>query len=121
MELENLMAYKKAMEIGEELYRIVDRWTFFDKDTLGKQLVRSADSMAGNIAEGYGRYFYKENRQFCYYSRGSMFETGCWIKKAAIREIIPAQTAVELYSELENNKKLLNGYIRSIGRGKIQA
>ena len=62
----DLEVYKVAMEIGNNIWEIVDKWDFFSKDTLGKQFVRAADSMALNIAEGYGRYFYKENKNFNY-------------------------------------------------------
>ncbi|MGQ9799185.1 MAG: four helix bundle protein [Ignavibacterium sp.] len=48
---------------------------FFTKDVVGKQLIKAADSVAENLSEGFGRYFYKENKQFCYHSRGSLFET----------------------------------------------
>ena len=53
-----------AMEIGDKVWEIVDKWDYFNKDTLGKQFVKAADSMALNIAEGYGRFFYKENKNF---------------------------------------------------------
>jgi four helix bundle protein len=47
-----------------------------------EQLIKAIDSVAANLSEGFGRYFYKENRQFCYYSRGSLFETKTWLRKA---------------------------------------
>jgi four helix bundle protein len=118
MNLEQLMVYRKSMEIGEEVYAMVNKWPPFDKYTLGSQLVKSADSMSGNIAEGYGRYHFKENKLFCFYSRGSMFETDCWIRKAEQRKLIPASDASRIYMELESNKRLLNGYINSIGTRK---
>ena len=60
--LEDLVVYKVAMEIGDDIYEVVTKWPFFDRDTLAKQIVRSADSIALNISEGYGRFHYKENR-----------------------------------------------------------
>lgn len=66
----DLEVYKLALVIGEKVWGIVDKWDHFNKDTLGKQFVRAADSIALNIAEGYGRFFYKENKNFNYYSRG---------------------------------------------------
>lgn len=75
MKLEELNIYKLADEISDSIWELADAWTYFQKDTIGKQLVRSADSISTNIAEGYGRYFFKENRNFCYYSRGSLLET----------------------------------------------
>jgi len=75
MKLEELQVYQLAMEMAEKIWIIVVNWNYFEKDTIGKQFVRAADSIAANLSEGFGRYFYKENKQFCYYSRGSLFET----------------------------------------------
>ena len=61
VKLEDLIVYQLAMEIGADIYMSVVTWPYFDKETLGKQIVRSADSLALNIAEGYGRLHYKEN------------------------------------------------------------
>ncbi len=72
MKLEGLKVYELAMNIGEKIWVVVSKWDYFAKDTAGKQLVKSADSIAANISEGYGRFHYKENKQFCYYSRGSL-------------------------------------------------
>ncbi len=113
--INDLEIYRDAMEIGEEVWRVVLNWDFFAKDTLGKQIVRSADSIAANLAEGYGRYHFKENQKFCYYSRGSAEETQTWIEKAARRALVERETARMLYDRVETYKKRLNAYIRSIG------
>ena len=63
--LEKLEVFQIASEIGESVWLVVNSWGYFEKDTSGKQFVRSADSISANIAEGYGRYFFKENIQFC--------------------------------------------------------
>lgn len=55
----DLEVHKLAVHIGDKVYDIVDNWDYFNKDTLGKQFVRAADSIALNIAEGYGRYYFK--------------------------------------------------------------
>jgi four helix bundle protein len=62
MILSELRIYNLANDIGDEIWNIVDSWDYFQKDTLGKQLVRSADSISANIAEGYGRFYYKLKR-----------------------------------------------------------
>jgi four helix bundle protein len=111
----NLEIYRKAMEIGEAIWTMVHAWDFFAKDTVGKQIVRSADSIAANLADGYGRYHFKENQKFCYYSRGSAEETQTWLEKAARRELVDREFARTLYDRIENYKKRLNAYIRTIG------
>lgn len=72
MRLEDVRVYDMAMDLGERAWKIVTAWDYFAKDTVGKQWVRAADSIAANISEGYGRFFYKENRQYGYYARGSL-------------------------------------------------
>jgi four helix bundle protein len=113
--INELEIYREAMRIGEVIWDLVGGWSFFAKDTVGKQVVRSADSIAANISEGYGRFHFKENQKFCYYSRGSAQETQTWIEKGVRRDLIPDNTARELYSDLDVFKKRLNAYIRSIG------
>lgn len=75
MKLEELEIYQLSMEIGEKVWEIVNAWDYFAEDTIGKQLIRSTDSIAANISEGFGRYHYKDSKRFYYISRGSLFET----------------------------------------------
>ena len=115
MKLEDLQVYQIAMDIAEQIWNIVQPWDYFAKDSIGKQLVRSSDSIAANLSEGFGRYFYKENRQFCYYSRGSLQETKTWITKAKNRHLINAGNFNNLISQMDNFSVKLNNYIKSIG------
>jgi four helix bundle protein len=75
LQLEDLEVYIDANIIADEIWSLVSKWDYFQKDTIGKQIVKSSDSIGANISEGYGRYFHKENLQFCYYFRGSLYET----------------------------------------------
>ena len=81
MKPEELNVYNVAMEIGEEVWQIVIKWNHFDKDTFGKQLVRTIDSVAANLSEGFGRYHYRETVHFGYYSQGSLYESKTWLQK----------------------------------------
>lgn len=76
--LENLELYKEAELFADEIWEIIEQWKSFEKDTIGKQMVRAADSISANIAEGYGRYYYKESKQFYFYARGSGNEIMAW-------------------------------------------
>lgn len=73
MLLKDFQIYNLSMSIGEDVYSLVLKWNYFDKDTIGKQLVRAADSISANLSEGLGRFHYKERKNFSYYSRGSLF------------------------------------------------
>lgn len=116
LKLDDLKVYKKAMQIGDWIWEIVDEWNYFAKDTIGKQWTRSADSIAANISEGHGRYHYKENKKFCYYSRGSLKETITWLEKAHKRKLVTTTRYEFLINHLQQTLKMLNGYIKSIGQ-----
>lgn len=115
MKLEDLVVYQLAMEIGDDIYFQIESWDSFAKWTTGKQLLEAADSIAANISEGYGRYFYKENRQFQYYSRGSQTETRTWLTKARNRKQISQEKYIEFIEKLDELGKRHNNYIKSIG------
>ena len=110
--LEDLEVYKLSENLGEKVWRIVIKWESFTKFGLGKQLTASADSISANIAEGYGRFFVKENINFCFYARGSLLETKSWIRKAWMRGLIKEEAYLVLVHDMELIHKKLNGYIK---------
>lgn len=69
-----------------------------------------------NISEGFGRYHYKENKLFCYYARGSLYETITWLTKAINRKLIGNNKSKEIEEDLYKLTKKLNPYINSIGK-----
>ena len=115
MEPDELKVYNRAMELGEKVWLVVDKWTYFQRDTVGKQLVRAIDSIAANPSEGFGRYHYKEKKNYGYYSRGSLFETNTWLTKAHSRKLITTEVFEAFMRELAIIGKMLNGFINSIG------
>ncbi len=116
MKLEELQVYQLSMEIADKIWEIVNKWNYFEKDTVGKQMVRAVDSVAANLSEGFGRYFYKENKQFCYYSRGSLYETITWLTKAKNRNLITNDEFDNFSNNIVLIGKKLNSYINSIGK-----
>jgi hypothetical protein len=52
---ENLRVYQLAEQPSDEIWSIALQWDKFAKDTIGKQMVRSTDSIGANIAEGAGQ------------------------------------------------------------------
>ena len=114
MKLEDLQIYQLSMQLGDKVWEIVNNWDSFLKDTIGKQLVRSVDSVAANISEGFGRYHYKEYNHFNYYSRGSLYETKTWLTKAYNRNLITEEEHNIFQSEINNIGVKLNNYISSI-------
>ena len=121
LKLEELEVYKVAIEIGEIVWAVVEKWEYFPKKTLGAQYVDAADSIALNISEGYGRFHFKENKNFCYYSRGSAKETLTATTKAKNRNLISEEEFILLSQKFDIYFRLMFGYINSIGTtGTVQ-
>ena len=116
MKLEDLQVYQLSMSLGDRIWNIVLHWDYFAKDTIGKQLVKAADSVASNISEGYGRFHYKESKHFGYYARGSLYETKTWITKAYNRSLINDSDFHNFQKDIDVLGIKLNNYIRSIGK-----
>ena len=79
-----------------------------------KNLFAHPDSIAANIAEGYGRYFYKERKTFYYYSRGSLLETKSWAGKSCKRLLISQSEYDQLLEMLQALHFKLNAYIKKL-------
>jgi four helix bundle protein len=114
--LEELRVYLIAMDIAGYIWKVIDTWDYFNKKTIGDQWIKAIDSVAANIAEGHGRYFHKENKNFCRYSRGSLVESKCWLQKAQNRNLITKEQYENLYTRFAELHHKLNAYIKSIGR-----
>jgi four helix bundle protein len=115
MNIFDLDVYKQSMEIGEKVWSIVNKWNYFEKDSIGNQLVKAVDSVAANLSEGYGRYHFKDKKNFGYYSRGSLYETRTWLEKAQNRNLITENDFKYFRENINIIGRLLNGYIKSIG------
>jgi four helix bundle protein len=113
--VEELEVYQRSLILGEKIYQVVKKWDWFDKNTIGIQIIRSVDSVAANISEGFGRYFYNDSRRFVYYSRGSLYETNTWLKKAYLRKLIDQEDYNKIENEIKTIGVKLNNYIKSIG------
>ena len=112
--LEEMEIYQLALEVGEFVWTIVEKWEYFPKKTIGAQFVDAADSISANIAEGYGRYFFKDRKQFCYYSRGSLMESKNWAIKSLKRNLITQAEYDLLIEKLKLLHHKLNIYIKNL-------
>lgn len=112
----DLIIYRKALEFSNKIWDIVKQWDYFTKITIGVQLTKAADSISSNIAEGYGRFHFKENLNFCYYSRGSFEEVKDWLRKSYARNLINESEKKYIDEFVSRFPKQLNAYINYIRR-----
>jgi four helix bundle protein len=113
---QELTVYQVAEQLADELWSIMRGWDYIAQDTVGKQMVRAADSIGANIAEGSGRKSYQDNRRFVRIARGSLYETQHWLRRAFQRKLLTPDQVAKLQPLIERLGPLLNGYLRSIGR-----
>ena len=113
MKLDDLEIYTLAMDLGEKVWAIVDQWQSFEKNNVGSQFVRACDSIAANISEGWGRRTYRENRNFLYIARGSLFETKTWLTKAVRRKLVNEELFETLAKDLNVLGIKMNNFIKS--------
>jgi four helix bundle protein len=72
---EDLNCWKEAVLLRKELKPVINNFPKHEEYKLKDQMIRCLRSITNNIAEGYGRFNYQENIQFCRISRGSLYET----------------------------------------------
>ncbi|QSJ19849.1 four helix bundle protein [Nostoc sp. UHCC 0702] len=116
-DFEDLQVYKLSEKLGNEIWKIVMGWDNFSKDTIGKQIVRAADSIGANIAEGRGRYNFQDNKRFVKIARGSMNETIHWMRLAYSRNLLTNEQVNILKPIIDELSPKLNAYLNSIGNG----
>jgi len=120
-ELEEIEVYQLAVALADRIWEIVFSWSPFARDTVGKQMVRAADSIGANIAESYGRYHYGDKLNFLYYSRGSLYETKHWIGRSHGRGLMKRGEFDGLMQRLTTLSPKLNAYITSKRRQRAQS
>jgi four helix bundle protein len=109
----DIEVYVLSEELSNKIWEIVKKWNWFEKDTLGKQLVKAADSISANIAESHGRFHYKDKQKFGYYARGSLEETKSWVRKSYVRRLVTKDQFTEIKDYLKKMGPKLNGLIRT--------
>jgi len=116
MKFEDLEVYKLSMDLSDRIWNIVIKWEYFQKDSLGKQWVRAADSVSANISEGFGRNTFKDQRCFYYFSRGSLCESKTWLDKAKRRNLIDQEVYKTLLIDFNILGIKLNNFINSVSK-----
>ena len=115
---ENLEIYKLAEQLADQIWDIVRDWKSLAQDTVGKQIIRSADSIGANIAEGSGRGSEQDYRRFLRIARGSLNETRHWLRRAYKRKLLNESQIGTLTPIIEKLTPKLNAYLGAIGNYK---
>ena len=118
---ENLRVYLLAEQLADEGWKVVRPWELLARDTVGKQLVRAADSIGANIAEGSGRGSNQDYRCFRRIACGSLCELQHWLRRAFRCNLLTPEQVECLKAMVDSLAPALNAYLRSIGQNCPQA
>src|SRR6266850_4959578 len=110
---ESLRVYVLAEQLADLTWDIVLEWNIFARDTVGRQLVKAADIIGANIAEGTGRGTYIDNRRFVRIARGSLNETKHWLRRAFKRRLLSAKQIDSVKPIVDELAPKLNAYLNS--------
>jgi four helix bundle protein len=111
--LVDLDVYKLSEKLSDKVWSDFDGWPEKARKTIGYQIIRSSDSIAANISEGYGRFTPAERKVFYRYARGSFEETKTWLRKLIRRKIVGPDDLKEYELIINELGPKLNAFISS--------
>jgi four helix bundle protein len=115
-----LEVWKEARIFRKEISALTKKFPDTEKFRLTDQLLRASRSVTACIAEGYGRYHYQENIQFCRQSRGSLMECLDHLTCALDEHYIDDEVFEKFEKQYSNTLKMINGYIAYLKRKKME-
>ncbi len=114
MILEDLDVYQIALEISNLAWGIYNDISREFRFSQGSQFLEAADSVGANIAEGSGRYHFRDSVKFYYNSRGSLLELKHWTNLFLKRKLADQNKLSTLFELIEKEHLKLNSFINSI-------
>jgi four helix bundle protein len=112
-DFKDLDVWQVARDLRTEMYKVARWLPDFEKFALATQIRRAASSVTANIAEGFGRFSYRENAQFCRQARGSLFELRDHLTTCTDQKYIDLKESQRLDTMAQRVAQILNGYLRS--------
>lgn len=115
---EDLFVYQKAREFSRKIAELVKGLPANERNKLRDQMTRARRSITNNLAEGYGRFHYQENIQYCRQSRGSICEIIDDLIECRDENYIEGEKFNSLKEEAYSLMKILNKYIGYLQKAK---
>jgi len=118
---EDLEVWQSCRELRKRLTKLAKNLPVEEKFRLADQIIRAARSVTNNLAEGYGRFHYQENIQFCRQSRRSLYELIDHLIICLDDEYIDNEEFSNYRDDCIRGIQLVNGYIRYLSKQKKES
>lgn len=109
----DLKAWQEAHSLTLAVYKITKAFPSQEQFGIISQLRRAVSSIGANIAEGFGRFHYKDRGKFYYQARGSCAEVQNFLALSRDLTYISREEYQRLFQLSENVAQLINGLIRA--------
>ena len=113
---EDLECWKACVDVRKFVSVLIKKLPVSEKFDLIDNMKRASRSVTRNIAEGYGRFHFKENIQFCRQSRGSLYEIIDDLITSKDENYITEEEYLDGKTKIDRALCLLNGYINYLNR-----
>lgn len=113
---EELEVWKLSRQLKNEIRELVKKYPAEEKYRLVDQIIRSSRSVGANIAEGFGKFHYKENSKFCRTARASLMETLNHLIDSFDEKYIDEEELKFFKDKILHCNKVLNGYIAYLNK-----
>lgn len=114
----DLEVWQKCRDIRKKIWELCQNFPKEEKHRLSDQMIRASRSSTACIAEGYGRFHYQENIQYCRQSRGSLYELIDHILVAEECKYMENSKSEKMIDEIKTAIRILNGYIKYLKNRK---
>ena len=114
----DLDIWQRCKDIRDKIWHLCKKFPVEEKYRLSDQMIRASRSSTACIAEGYGRFHYQENIQFCRQSRGSLYELIDHLDAAMECAYLDNNVAETVINEIKAAIRVLNGYIKYLKQRK---
>ena len=114
----DLEVWQKSKELRQIIWELCKPFPKEERYRLSDQMIRASRSATACIAEGYGRFHYQENIQFCRQARGSLYELIDHTDVAFDCRYIKGDYAEVIIEQIKTAIRILNGYIKYLKQRK---
>jgi four helix bundle protein len=109
----DLHVWRDGHKLVLEIYRVTEKFPKEEQFGLISQLRRAASSITANIAEGFGRFHFKDKIKFYTQARGSLLEVQNFIFLAQDLKYLEKNMAREIFQDCNNVHIRLNSLIKA--------